>query len=1266
MPSVTLPRELKSRLARMIARVRWVLFIRGIFAVLAVAVVGILAVMAIDAAVVLIHPAARWGLSLAVAVMTLLTAWTALIRPLCQKLSLTRIARILETRHPELQERISSTIELCEHGDNDTSIRASKELLDLLAQEARTDITGIRTHHEFTWRSARPFFTALFLSGAILTAVLFLWPKEGWLLFRRAVEPFREFDTIEALAIRIHPGDRTFLSGMPVRFEVEAPFRRGYRAEILFSFPDKTERTERMLDTTDAKERKTATFALELPNVTRSFVYRIRYGNAFTLPYTIRVVDPPALKESRVTLRYPAYLDRPDTQLVARALMPLDVVEGTRIGITATFDRTCESALLIDRHRLPPTVGGNASNAWWRHTASLALSGKWAISLRDTDRFTNALEWAQFTVLPDRPPHVTLDRPTADRLHIPPNDRLQCEGTARDDWGIGEVHLVARAENGDEKIWPVTVSDPLGFTFSATPDLQALWNEGIKTFELFFRVADKRSADLGGKQIAESRKIKIRLDEWARLSREQIREETLRKMEKLMHQAHQKLNESANLIAQEKHTYDQPTLPPKAAEKLEKAHQAALDAEERLEQAARETEKTPFTAFANDLLDLRDRAVEEAMKKMDAIAAAEPDKRREAGDQAEQALRKAADELNQMFQKLQEENRRQEAASQLHALAKREERLADEAEAPLQKWAQNEWANRQQEAEQRMDQIRDRLQQDDAVNAIKQDLQKARETMQQAQQEQTQERDGQIWFERMTHDETRKAAQAAEIAAQTALDANEKAERFAEATAAEEAVRQAADRTEKAAEAALEAARTAQDAVQDRQTNERQEDAAARHDAAKQALEEANRELDAAKEAAAEARQRQDANRQQDQAEALDLARQAAEQAVGEAQKAVGQAEEQVGQTARQLAEREAQQVPPGAVTAEAEKAVAQAKEALDQAMAAQDAIRQMTGEPDTPDSPDSPGSPDNPDSPEGSAGEDGQTPERNPIAEALSEAAAAAQEADRLSMQAGERLEQAERAKERETRAQNREATELAMLEAKTAAILANEALRKTKESLRQMEREASRLKQDAETAARRARERADRAAQQAKNAQEKVKNAADSALLEAASKTGESAQLSQQATGQADQAIRQRDTEAAQTGGEQAEKALALAREALKAAEQMPQAEGKQREAADQARQLAERLNAMSQAMDQREVDAWAKARERLEANMLIRAERANAVGDDARSDPFMETNRDWMRLKGTLNSENYMELLKQTPAEYRPLVKQYFDELGKTPER
>ncbi len=107
-----LPPPILDKLRSMIRRVRRLLFLRGLFATLAVALASLLAIMAVDATVTLFSSTSRWILSLAGLAATLAAAWWFLLRPLSRRYTLEKMARILEVRHPELQERISTAVEL--------------------------------------------------------------------------------------------------------------------------------------------------------------------------------------------------------------------------------------------------------------------------------------------------------------------------------------------------------------------------------------------------------------------------------------------------------------------------------------------------------------------------------------------------------------------------------------------------------------------------------------------------------------------------------------------------------------------------------------------------------------------------------------------------------------------------------------------------------------------------------------------------------------------------------------------------------------------------------------------------------------------------------------------------------------------------------------------------------------------------------------------------------------------------------------------------
>jgi len=1347
----TLPPEVTAQLKRMIRRVRLILLARGLLAVIAVALGAVLTIMAVDAAVVLVHPAARWAFSLAGLALAAATAWTLLARPLARPLTITRMARVLETRHPDMQERISSAIELAAQGGEEAA-RASAELIALLTQDATSDLAGVHPKQEFTVRTVKPFLTAAAAVAAVLCLLLAAWPKQGWLLLLRALAPHREFDTLQASVLEVKPGDLMVLEKSPLHFEVKAPERHGLRAEIHFQRSGGRKAVERM-KRLSAQGAATAVFALDLPSVEESFEYRVRYGTGFTRPYSVVVMTEPRVLEMRVAYAYPAYTGLQATQQVGEA-QTISAVAGTRVRIETVFDRACASALRINALALPSAV---ASNAVWLQTLNTNRTGRWSLALRDTYGFTNRPVWSAFTAVPDRPPEVSLVTPEASRLTLPPTDRLVCGGVALDDFGFGEMSLVIETEKRSQTVLPVKVTraSPTRARLEGVPDLQALYGQNIRRFKLFLRVADNLPPELGGPQVRESRAVTVTLDPGARTLREQVREETRKDLEALLRKANQELHEAANRVAQEKWAFDKPELPEKAAEKLEQARESAVRAEELMERAASVTEKTPFAALAKDILDVRDEKVEPAFQKLQKIPLAEAAERKQAGDEAERALREAAEKVNELINKnLQEENRKQEEQSRLQELAQREAALAEQAQADtMNRQEMQEWANRQNEAEQKLWQSKPQLE-ESAFNKALESVRQAREAMQQADRALTPEADQALRREESAAKEAGKAATLAEKAAEQALEAAEKAEAFAETRAASDAAQKAAEKTVAAAEKAEQAAKAAEQAAEKRQANEAVADAAARKAVAEQAAQAAEEAAKAAQEATQGAEQAQQSvearqagqneqaaaaqkkseaqtqaakeTAQKANAEAVEAARQAeqqglekaaeagqlasesaaftqraaelahdaaelahdaaekseaaegmrdaqkeaalkeakglseqAKQVAGEAAEkaaeAAQRAKEQLEQLAHEAQAAAAKQATPEAVTAQAQAAVKAAQEAVAQAREAMATARQAVAE----------------------------AKEAPPLNQAragqLAEAAAMADQAAELAEQSGERTRQAEQSEL--GAAQERGETRQALHEAQAAAQLAKEAAAMAKQAAQQATAELGALKQAsaeaAKEAAQQAAEAAKEAAQQAGEAAQKAEQAAKLAKglenqdlkqaaaqsAESAKLTGEAADLARQSLQTAAQASAATDAQAeaqAQEGQAKAKQALALAQQAQKQAAGRAEAEAPQREAASKARQVVAAVLPAVAAQEKKEAEAWLLAQGRLGGSTRHAAEDGGSGGFGRSAQ--VPLNQDWIRFRGEMGSEAYEEMLKKTPAEYRELVKQYFEELSR----
>jgi len=142
-----LPASIARALQRLIRRVRRVVLVRGLSAFVAALIGSLLLVMAIDASIVLFSQWSRWILTLSALAFSAGVAIWFLILPLARTITMTGIARFIETRHPELQERLSSAVELLTSKDA-PEIRGSEALIGALAAEATHDADRVRARTE--------------------------------------------------------------------------------------------------------------------------------------------------------------------------------------------------------------------------------------------------------------------------------------------------------------------------------------------------------------------------------------------------------------------------------------------------------------------------------------------------------------------------------------------------------------------------------------------------------------------------------------------------------------------------------------------------------------------------------------------------------------------------------------------------------------------------------------------------------------------------------------------------------------------------------------------------------------------------------------------------------------------------------------------------------------------------------------------------------------------------------------------------------------
>lgn len=726
-----LPTPIVDKLQSMIARVRRLIFIRGLLATLAAALACLLLIMAVDAAFTLFSSTARWALTLAGLAVTLAVAWWFLIRPLSRRLTLTHMARILEIRHPELQERISTAVELLSSNDPD-SVRGSEELIAAVVESAVDDVGTVDPHTEFRPAKSTKFAIATGVGFAVVLLLLAIWPRQSWTLMARAVAPFLDIGNAYADSLVIKPGDLRIARGSSVTVEVSVNHKRLKRAEVRRKTGDETDSIERMTligEDPDGTKR----FSLTFPNVTEDFDYRVRAGSAVSEYFSVHAVDPPAIEGISITYDYPDYTGLPD-ETTNTETGEIRAVQHTRVKVEAKLNKPAWTAKLFVKEATEigsPEISENS--AIWEFELLSGMNGTWHIELADEEGFTNDPVYYPFTVLPDKPPIVQIVNPVLRELRLKPTERLPIDSSVVEDFGISDVALLVTPQGATE---PQEIVQPLpgkgersdNYRSSATLDLTAVdLKEGQNRIGVQVRVSDNLPAEYEGPGIGTSETIFITLDRNAKSLADQTIEARRKEIEEQIREAKRDLESARDEMRRVEQELNRSSeVNERARERLDEFSERTDAARDTLDEIAATLNRSVFQPQSDKAREIADTALRQAREKSDLIPVTDEkserlNEARQAREKVEEAIR-GVDELARDMKKAEEDYR---TISKLNDLANRQQELAMKAD---------DWAERARQQQQQASQQDDRARQQFDQEQRK-ELEKFRQQQQQVEQQ---------------------------------------------------------------------------------------------------------------------------------------------------------------------------------------------------------------------------------------------------------------------------------------------------------------------------------------------------------------------------------------------------------------------------------------------------------------------------------------------------------------------------------------------------
>jgi hypothetical protein len=427
-----------------------------------------------------LEPAGPGLVALALSAIVLAVAFVVLfLWPLRQRPTAVQVARFIEERCPELDDRLASVVTLPEPARAGFSQMVAAEAashLDAIDQDRIVPRRLIARRAGLGVAAVAALGCALVVSLAparlaFTTARLFLFPG--------------------SIQIEVTPGDARVVAGQALRV----------RARLLGGAADLVRSAPTLDVTAGGPIPMTADgdgYVAEVRSVTTPFRYRVVAGQAASREFSVTPLFAPRVERIDVHYRYPAFTGlRPRSEQDGGDIY---APAGTDVRVDVHADRPVASAamVLVDGRRLDLRASEGVLSANLR----VSEDGAYRVALTDGDGLLNAGDTEYFIrVMDDRPPDVRIIRPAGDQ-QITPLQEVAIEARADDDYGIEQFDLVYSVRGGAEQARPFP--GPRGV--QGRSGTQVLYAEDLGVQPGDFIAYYARARDTGrGRRSAEAR-----------------------------------------------------------------------------------------------------------------------------------------------------------------------------------------------------------------------------------------------------------------------------------------------------------------------------------------------------------------------------------------------------------------------------------------------------------------------------------------------------------------------------------------------------------------------------------------------------------------------------------------------------------------------------------------------------------------------------------------------------------------------------------------
>ena len=724
--------EIESHLEAVRTEIRRVQRKRGLLMFTTAALGGLMVMMAVDYFFAPLPGLLRWGMFL-----VWLTGIAAVAKsgfaPLMKPIGLLQVARWLEVRHPEMEERISTVMQLSKEAGG-----ASTALLEVLGKAAGLDARGVEVGKEVkAAQTLHKWAKPAIALGSVMAILLIGWPTQFSRLLVRALVPTSTLGNVTSSHFKVKPGNIEVFEGDAVRIDVrtEGDVKN---LTLVMDFPDQDEVTQAMTEETES-------FSYVLNPAKTSFRYQVRAKREESDSYQVTVIPRPKLSQVKVELEFPEYTGLDESEFVLE--QKIEAVIGTRVTLSAPINTTIDSAWLViagkrvaDGSFDKQSNGGNLSVSW---ILTAAESGEAVIMLKH--RLAPEISAKTFLVsaLEDRVPEVVLNEPVKLEMSLRLSEILEFKYDVSDDIAVanvameiesgGTTHLLELA--APKRIEGSKPARYRGDSAFSVGELKSKYT-GHNDMRLRIRAQDGRPSSSGGPGIGYSEWVKIHFDNGAEtVARQELIASHDGALESIS-EAIEQIQEAQQEMDQSREQIKNAELNEDAQEDIRNAGEKLAAAEEKLKTLAEEM-TTSVHAKRVDELKVAAGQVAKAREEFEnAPMQDDPAQRENKVTEAKKAAEEAIKQLQATKQAMEQERQKIEDLAKIQDMAQSQQELARQAEAnalktPADEDAKKEWNDKQQEiAEMLKQQIRERA--DAKAEALKAQAAQAKALAEQA------------------------------------------------------------------------------------------------------------------------------------------------------------------------------------------------------------------------------------------------------------------------------------------------------------------------------------------------------------------------------------------------------------------------------------------------------------------------------------------------------------------------------------------------------